>query len=115
MSEKRWGRVVGLGGLAALILALGVGLWMPGQLREAIEEDRQQSSIRGLEAAPAPNLPGRLDGNSVGTANNVRRAEVVEKWRFVGDSIKSGDMTRVPTELELQQFGLPKSSEEITP
>jgi hypothetical protein len=113
--EKRWGRLVGMGGTGALVLALGLVFWVPFELRDGIAEDRQQSSTRGLEAAPAPNLPGRLDGNSVGTANNVRRTEVVERWRFVGDSIKSGEMTRVPTEAELQENGLHNGPEETTP
>ena len=113
--EKRWGRVVAFGGSGALILALGMAFWLPNELRDGIAEDRHQSSTVGLKAAPAPNLPGRLDGNSVGTANNVRRAEVVEKWRFVGDSITSGAMTRIPSEEELQQMGFQGAPEETTP
>ena len=113
--ETRWGRWVGFGGAASMILVLGAVAWLPFELRDGIAEDIQRSSTEGLEAAPAPNLPGRLDGNSVGMANNVRRAEVVERWILVGDRIKSGSMSRIPGDSETPSSGNRDDSQEGAP
>jgi hypothetical protein len=97
-AKKNWTRVVEWGGLSGFVLALSALFYLPFQLRNEIALDRDLSRTGGLEAAPAPNLPGRLDGNSVGNANNKARKIVVEKWLYVSDKIKTGDISRIPSE-----------------
>jgi hypothetical protein len=87
---------VGLGGLAlTLMLAVGVRSTAANKL----VEEQEQTRVEGLKAAPAPNLPGRLDGNSVGKASDAHRSAVVDRWTGIGDQVNSGVLTRVPPEV----------------
>ena len=101
-SQTDWGRSIGWLGLGGMIGSIvWVGL-VPGQLSDELAAERTESLTQGLQAAPAPNMPGRLDGNSVGNANNERRKEVVDKWSLLGDQIKSGSISRIPGESEIE-------------
>ena len=87
---------VGLGGLA-LILEIKIG--MSSLVGNELAQEQEQTRVEGLKAAPAPNLPGRLDGNSVGKASDVHRSAVVDRWTGIGDQVNSGVLTRVPPEV----------------
>lgn len=87
---------VGFGGLA-LILALAIG--MSSMVGNELAQEQEQTRVEGLMAAPAPNLPGRLDGNSVGKASDAHRSVVVDRWTGIGDQVNSGVLTRVPPEV----------------
>ena len=94
-SVARWRRsveVVGVGGLA-LVLAFALGM------TTMVERDLEQAQAEGGGSAPSPNLPGRLDGNSVGKSSDSHRQKVVERWTSIGDQVNSGTLTRVPPEV----------------
>lgn len=98
-SADRWRIAVeriGFGGLAlTLVLAIG----MSSMVGNELAQEQEQTRAEGLKAAPAPNLPGRLDGNSVGKSSDAHRSVVVDRWTGIGDQVNSGVLTRVPPEV----------------
>ena len=93
-----WSRLVYIGPVLTLAAVLVWTLLLPEGLQAQFEEERRASLLVGPSTAPAPNLPGRLDGRSVGSPPGNTNMVAGSKWRSLGEQITSGGLSRVPTE-----------------
>ena len=118
-----WSRLVRYGPVLALGTVLVWTLLLPDGLHTQFEEERRSSLLVGPSTAPAPNLPGRLDGRSVGSRRGHTNSVAGAKWRALGEQITAGGMSRVPSESEVmfvpeqavRSVHTPEASENETP
>ena len=110
MSERSefWSRSVRYGPVLFLGGVLVWALLLPDELRSEFREEQRSTRLVGPSTAPAPNLPGRLDGRSVGSRRGHSNSVAGAKWRALGEQINSGGLSRVPSEAELTSLPEPE-------
>ena len=96
--SKFWSRSVRFGPILVLSCVVLWAYFLPDELRSQFEEEQRSTRLVGPSTAPAPNLPGRLDGRSVGSRRGHANSVVGAKWRALGEQINSGGLSRVPSE-----------------